>query len=373
MIAVILATTLICALVAPPFEGPDEAGYRLPRLLGQTADALEGSEQVVAAGMTHVAAVAGIDPAVVVRCGRSLSTNSRFAFGGNTSLLQHSGECRSNGYRWLRASFALVLVGCFCLVFRSTPIMLAAIVFPSAQFYTSQISTDALNAVVCLAAGYFALQRRLAALLAVALAALVNDRSAVALLAFALTMAGCAALPVVRRILISRAGALAGLAIGAAIGMVARLVAGRLTALANFYLTVQYNSHYGTNPLRQAGALFLSSWYLGGSMSFTAFYVEYGAFAMLLGALYLGPRRWFAVSDATLDQLRLIISATILVMAAIVTILQPLTQARYYMFFPPAIVCAIAGVLRVRASVLVLAFAGLDIAYAVSAAAVSAL
>lgn len=368
MIAVLLITTLICAVVAPPFEAPDETGYRLPRLLGQSGAVLLGSERLVANGLEGLAAAIGVQPAVVVHCSH-LAPNPRFAFGANTPALLHTGQqCPPGDYLALRAGFALVLVGVFCLAFRTHPLMLASLAFPSAMFYATQISTDAINALVSLFAGYLALRRRPVALLAVALLALVNDRSAVALLAFALTVAGCELLPPFRRLLMSRAGALIGLGIGIAIGLVVRLVAGRLAALASLYADVLYNSQFGTNPIRQAGALFLSTWYLGGNMSFTAFYVEYVAFAALLAALYLAPRHWFAMPEAQLDQVRFVISATVLVMAAIVSIIQPLTQARYYMFGVPAIVCAIAGALRVKPSALVPAFAGLSIAYALSAA-----
>lgn len=365
-----MVAALISALVMPAMEAPDEANYRLPRLLGPGAG-LEDSERALSGGLNAVAAATGIDPTVVARCARGMAINSRFGFGTDTPQWQHRTQCPPHAYLTLRVAFALTLVGAYCIAFWRRPVMLAAIAFPSALFYTTQISTDAVNAVINLFAGYLALQRRPWLLLGVSTAALVNDRSAVALLAFAAVNAGCAVVPVFRRLLASRAGALAGLAIGVAIGAVVRKAAGQFTALATFYINVLYNSHFGTNPIRQAGALFLSAWYLGGGMSFTALYVEYALFAALLVALYLAPRRWFALPDAVLDQVRFVVSATVLTMAAIVSIIQPLTQARYYMFFVPAVVAAIAGVLRVRPSALVVAFAGLDIAYALSAAAAS--
>lgn len=371
-VGVILLAMLICALLTPPYEAPDEPNYRLPRLLGEgQAKRLDGGEGLIAKGLVAAGDALGVVPGEVVRCGQLLEFNTHFAFGANTPEWQHRHQCRPREYLTLRAAFALTLVGVFCIAFWNQPLLLASAAFPGALFYTMPISTDALNVLINLAAGYLALRRRPFACLTVAAAALVNDRSAVALLAFAMVNAGSEVLPVFRWLLASRGGAVAGLAIGALIGFVVRRAAASVTALASLYVNVLYNSHFSTNPIRQAGALFLSSWYLGGGMSFTAFYVEYALFAVLLVALYLAPRRWFALLDDGLDQVRFIVSATVLTMAAIVTIIQPLTQARYYMFFVPAVVAAIAAALRVRPSALVLGFAGLDIAYALSAAAVS--
>jgi hypothetical protein len=367
MVAVLLITTLIYTLILPPFEAPDETTFHLPRLLGQNAGMLHGGETVIASSLAKLAAVTGVAPASVVRCSQ-LSPNGRLAYGSNAPALQHGGQqCPLGSYLTLRTGYALALVGIFCLIFFTRPLMLASLAFPSALFCATQISTDAVNAQLCLFAGYLALKRRPTAVLLVAIVAVVNDRSATALLAFALTIAGAEAMPAIRSLLASRAGALIGLVTGLTIGLTARLLAGRIVALASLYVDVLYNSKFGTNPVRQAGALFLSSWYLGGNMSFTAFYIEYVAFATLLVALYLAPRQWFALPAAELDQVRFVISATVLVMAAVVSIIQPLTQARYYLFFVPAAVCAISGALRVKPSALLLGFAGLNIAYALSA------
>lgn len=362
---------LFYALVSPPFEAPDEPNARLPTLLGPAGTMRSGGEPLIAGALGGVTDAFGIEPTVIVRCGKNAPFNRRFAFGTNTPAIVHRGECPTGAYRLVRTAFALMSVVTFCLLFWSRPLMIASIAFPSALFYTTQISTDAVNALINLAAGYCALKRRPYACFALACIALLNDRSAVALLAFAAVNLGCELIPVFHRLLASRGGPLAGLIIGAAVGQAVKLVAGRFTALAEFYINVLYNEQFGNNPIRQAGALFLSAWYLGGGMSFTAFYIEYALFAALLVALFLAPRRWFALPDDGFDQVRFIVSATVLTMAAIVTIIQPLTQARYYMFFVPAVVAAIGGALRVRPSALALAFAGLDIAYALSAAAVS--
>lgn len=101
---------------------------------------------------------------------------------------------------------------------------------------------------------------------------------------------------------------------------------------------IDYNYQFGYNPLKAFGILFLTMYYLGGSVSFMASYAEYFLFFILVCFLI---KKVFSSIGFLENRLFLFLSSFFVVFNIILLTIPVIHQARFYYFLIPPILLGI--------------------------------
>jgi hypothetical protein len=102
--------------------------------------------------------------------------------------------------------------------------------------------------------------------------------------------------------------------------------------------TIEYNYQFQQNILKRFLAFFMTLWYLTGSVSFRSFVFDYGLFILFFF--------WAIFTKKTDKNTAIALIAGFSTFIFISTLIQPITQARYYMYILPFLFPAFEALLK---------------------------